>query len=86
MRRFHLIAGLLLVFSLGVPLWGAPDWSRVKAGLSVEEAEDALLQRFDRQLARDGAQASETLPLVSTALESIPPELAEIENQQLVAQ
>ncbi len=42
MRRYHLTAGLLLVLSLGVPLWGAPDWSRVKAGLSVEEAEDAL--------------------------------------------
>lgn len=52
MRRLYVIAGLLLGLSLGAPLWGARDWSRIKAGLTVEEAENALGQPLIRTYGR----------------------------------
>ncbi|MDQ5977105.1 MAG: hypothetical protein QG602_77 [Verrucomicrobiota bacterium] len=42
MRRLTVIAALGLGLCLVAPLGSAPDWSRLKAGLSVEEAEEAL--------------------------------------------
>ncbi len=42
MRRLSVIASLGLGLCLGAPLWSAPDWSRLKAGLSIEETEEAL--------------------------------------------
>ncbi|RXK56136.1 hypothetical protein ESB00_09755 [Oleiharenicola lentus] len=42
MRRLSVIAALGLGICLGAPEGSAADWSRLKAGLSVEETEAAL--------------------------------------------
>jgi hypothetical protein len=46
----------------------------------LEEASDALLQRYDRQLQRTGHKAAEILPALIAAVAAIPDELAELES------
>jgi hypothetical protein len=46
----------------------------------LEEAADALLQRFDRQLQNSGRKAAETLPRLLAAVAAIPDELGELET------
>jgi hypothetical protein len=46
----------------------------------LEEAADALLQRFDRQLQNSGRKAAETLPRLRAAVAAIPDQLGELET------
>jgi hypothetical protein len=46
----------------------------------LQEAADALLQRYDRQIQREGRKTAETLPALQAAIEAVPKELAEIEG------
>ncbi len=46
----------------------------------LEEAKDALLQRYDRQLARQNAKDTQALPVITAAIEAIPSELTTVER------
>ncbi|OQB97951.1 MAG: hypothetical protein BWX86_00046 [Verrucomicrobia bacterium ADurb.Bin122] len=51
----------------------------------LDEAADALLQRYDRQLARQNAHDTAALPVITAALEAIPAELAPVEQKEVEA-